>query len=67
MKQRMTNMTGGGAVIGWIISAVGLFQAISGRDDQDVGIGCLGMIFVVIVGLAMSVLGFAVAFRGAVS
>jgi len=58
-----TVMIGGGAVVGWIFFAVGLFQLISGRDDDHGGIGWLGMIFVVVVGLVGSVAGFLAAFH----
>jgi hypothetical protein len=37
-------------LLGWIFCAVGLFQAISGRDDAKGGIGLTGLLFVVAVG-----------------
>ena len=46
------------AMFGWIFCAVGAFQLISGRDDDHGGIGLLGMLFVVVIGLALSVVGF---------
>ena len=49
-------------VIGWIFFAVGLFQAISGRDEARRGIGWLGLVFVVVVGGLGSLGGFWIAF-----